>query len=400
VSARARQPLHVDGDLVVMVPGNPWDGNRFGQHHVAAQLARRVTVLWVDPQISYLTPLNDPGAATALREDRLRRVAPNILRLTPVTVPGVTRPILREVAVRQARRAVRRAVERLGARVHTTIVAGLSDMLDVVPGAQRVFFGTDDYVAGAALMGTDPRWLAGLEARQLTKAEIVVAISPVLQEKWSARRPDVTLVPNGCDAGHFATADAAPLPADVELEGPIAGFVGHMSERIDLSMLEAVAASGVSLLLVGPRQPTFEIAKLDALLARPNVQWVGNKPFAELPSYLRVIDVGLTPYQQSDFNHASFPLKTLEYLAAGRPAVVSDLPAHRWLQTPHVTIATTAQDFAARTQALLAAPSRRQDGDARRAFAQQHSWAARADDIARLLGLDGVRATTTPAKAA
>ena len=27
--------------------------------------------------------------------------------------------------------------------------------------------------------------------------------------------------------------------------------------------------------------------------------------------YLRVIDVGLTPYSQSDFNRASFPLKTL-----------------------------------------------------------------------------------------
>ena len=62
-----------------------------------------------------------------------------------------------------------------------------------------------------------------------------------------------------------------------------------------------------SLLLVGPRQATFEIAKLDRLLASPNVQWVGAKNFQELPSYLRVIDVGLTPYSQSDFNRASFP---------------------------------------------------------------------------------------------
>jgi teichuronic acid biosynthesis glycosyltransferase TuaH len=394
-----RDRLRVDGDLVVMVPGNPWDGNAFGQHHVATELARRVPVLWVDPQISYLTPLNDPGAATALREDRLRRVAPNIVRLSPVTVPGVTRPVLRDVALRQARRAVRRAIARLGGRVHTTIVAGLSDMLDIVPGAQRVLAGTDDYVAGAALMGTDPRWLAGLERRQLAKAEIVYAVSPALQEKWAATRPDVALIPNGCDAAHFAAAGAAPVPTDVTLEGPIAGFVGHMSERIDLSMLEAVAATGVSLLLVGPRQPTFEIAKLDALLALPNVQWVGRKSFAELPSYLRVIDVGLTPYQQSDFNRASFPLKTLEYLAAGRPAVVSDLPAHRWLQTSHVTIADTPRDFAARAQALLAAPSRREDVDARLALAQRHSWAARADDIARLIGLHDAR-DTTAAKAA
>jgi teichuronic acid biosynthesis glycosyltransferase TuaH len=375
-------------DLVVMVPGNPWDGNRLGQHHLAAELSQRARILWVDPQISYLTPLNDRSAARTLREDRLREVAPNIVRLTPVTVPGVTRPVLRDVALRQARRAVRRAVASLGGGVHSTIVASLHDMLDVVPSAQQVFFGTDDYVAGAALTGTDPHWLERMERRQLLKANLVIAVSPVLRRKWGVARPDAHLVPNGCMADHLAGADGAPLPDDVTLPGPIAGFVGHMSERIDLRMLEAVADTGVSMLLVGPRSPTFEIAKLDALLARPNVQWVGPKPFDALPSYLRVVDVGLTPYHQSAFNHASFPLKTLEYLAAGRPAVVSDLPAHRWLDTPHVTIAGTPEAFAHRTRQLLDAPRRPEDAAARRALGARHSWSARAGEVARLLGLE------------
>lgn len=374
--------------LVVMVPGNPWDGNRLGQHHLAAELSRRVRVLWVDPQISHLTPLHDASAAGALREDRLREVAPDIVRLSPVTVPGLARPVLREIALRQARRAVRRAVASLGGDVHSTIVASLHDMLDVVPSAQRVFFGTDDYVAGAALTGTDPRWLERMERRQLAKADIVVAVSPVLRDKWGTERPDTHLVPNGCMAEHLGAADDAPLPDDVTLPGPIAGFVGHMSERIDLAMLEAVAATGVSMLLVGPRSPTFEIAKLDALLSRPNVQYVGPKPFAALPSYLRAIDVGLTPYRQSAFNHASFPLKTLEYVAAGRPAVVSDLPAHRWLDTPHVTIADTPETFAERARELLQRPRRPEDAAARRALGASHSWAARAGEVSGLLGLD------------
>jgi teichuronic acid biosynthesis glycosyltransferase TuaH len=375
-------------DVIVMVPGNPWDGNRLGQHHLAVQLAKRAPILWIDPQISYLTPLNERAAARTLREARLREVAPNIVRLSPVTVPGVTRPVLRDLALRQARRAVRRAVASLGCGVHSTIVASLNDMLDVVPSAQRVFFGTDDYVAGAALTGTDAHWLERLQRRQLAKADVVIAVSPVLQRKWGAHRPDAHLVPNGCMAEYLGTADAAPIPDDVSLPGPIAGFVGHMSERIDLEMLEAVAAAGVSLLLVGPRSPTFEIAKLDALLARPNVQWVGPKRFEALLSYLRVIDVGLTPYRQSAFNRASFPLKTLEYLAAGRPAVVSDLPAHRWLGPPHVVIADTPSGFADRTRALLARPRRPEEAAARRAFGARHSWAARADEVARLLGLD------------
>ena len=155
-------------------------------------------------------------------------------------------------------------------------------------------------------------------------------------------------------AEHLAGADAAPIPADAALPGPVAGFIGHISDRIDLAMLEAVAATGASLLLVGPAPPTFELARLDALLARPNVRWVGPKAFDELPAYLGAIDVGLTPYAQSAFNEASFPLKTLEYLAAGRPAVVSDLPAHRWLDTPHVTIAATPEAFARRTSRAAA----------------------------------------------
>ena len=73
---------------------------------------------------------------------------------------------------------------------------------------------------------------------------------------------------------------------------------------------------------------------------------------------------GLTPYAQSAFNAARFPLKTLEYLAAGCPAVVSDLPAHRCFGAPHVVIADTPASFAA------------------------DSWAARAAEVAALIGLD------------
>jgi teichuronic acid biosynthesis glycosyltransferase TuaH len=374
--------------LIVMIAGTSWDGIWHSERHVATHLAKRGPVLWVDPPMSVLTPLRDRATLKALREDRLRQVAPNIIRLTPVTVPGVSRPVLREIALRHARRSVRRAVARIGLPVHATIVASLKDMLDVVPGAQRVFYGTDDFVAGAKLMGTDAAWLEQLERRVLDSADVVIAISPELREKWSAHHDNIAVIANGCDAPHFASADAAPRPADVTLPGPVAGFVGHMSERIDIDMLEAVADTGVSLLLVGPRQPTFEIAKLDALLARPNVTWVGPKSFPELPSYLGMIDVGLTPYRQSAFNRASVPLKTLEYLAAGRPVVASDLPAHRSLDTPHVAIAGTPAEFAQRTQALLRQPARPAEAAERRALGERHSWAARTADIARVIGVE------------
>jgi glycosyltransferase involved in cell wall biosynthesis len=370
--------------LTVVVAGTSWDGVWQSERHLAMQLARRGPVLWVDPQMSRLSPLRDPSARRALREDRLRPVGPNLLRLTPVTVPGVTRPVLRDVAGREARRAVRRAVDRIGMPVGMTIVASLNDMLDVVPCDVSIFYGTDDYVAGARLMGTDPAWLQRSTQRQLERADVVIATSQVLADRWSEHRKGIEVLPNGCDFERLSGADRAPLPDDVDLPAPIAGFLGHMSERIDVEMLDAVADTGASLLLVGPRQPTFEIAKLDALFARPNVQWVGAKRFTELPSYLRVIDVGLTPYSQSSFNRASFPLKTLDYLAGGRPVVGSDLAAHHWLGTDQVRITTTAAEFGAATAELLAAPRGPEIVCECHRVAARNSWASRASRLAEL----------------
>jgi teichuronic acid biosynthesis glycosyltransferase TuaH len=383
--------------LTVVVAGTSWDGVWQSERHLAMQLARRGPVLWVDPQMSLLSPLRDPSSRRALREDRLRPVAPNLLRLTPVTVPGVTRPVLRDVATREARRAVRRAVDRIGLPVGLVVVASLNDMLDVVPSDASVFYGTDDYVAGARLMGTDPGWLQRGTERQLELADVVVATSQVLADRWSEYRDGIHVLPNGCDFERLSTADRAPIPGDVELTGPIAGFLGHMSERIDVEMLSAVADEGISLLLVGPRQPTFEIARLDELFARPNVQWVGAKRFTELPSYLRLIDVGLTPYSQSAFNRASFPLKTLDYLAGGRPVVASDLPAHHWLDSDQIRIVRDAGEFAAATAELISAPRTPEVTCECHRVAARNSWEARAR---KLIELAGDAATASPAGSA
>lgn len=371
-------------DLVVVVAGTPWDGTRFPEHHVARHLAKRAVVLWVDPPVS---PLTRSRSRAARREPRLRAAAPGIMRLSPVTVPGVSRPGLRRIAQRQARRTVREAVSYLELPVRATIVASLADMLDVVPARCRLFYGTDDFAAGAELMGIDPAWAHRRTTEQLIKADVVVACSQVIADRWSPLRDDIEVVPNGCDFERLEGSSEAPRPADVELPGPIAGFAGGLSDRIDIELLAAVADTGVSLLLVGPRQPTFAIARLDALLERPNVQWVGAKPFERMPEYLGAMDVGLTPYTRSAFNEASCPLKTLDYLAAGLPVVATDLPSHRALETEHVRLAVTPAAFAEAVVAELARGPDAAAASERRAVGARSSWPARAEEIAGLIGL-------------
>jgi teichuronic acid biosynthesis glycosyltransferase TuaH len=134
--------------------------------------------------------------------------------------------------------------------------------------------------------------------------------------------------------------------------------------------------------------PGYEPERWPLLVERPNVHWVGRKAYEELPSYLRVIDVGLTPYAATAFNRASFPLKTLEYLAAGRGVVSTDLPATAWLEAgPLIPVARTPHEFAAAVAAELRVPRTPALVRRRRAFAARHDWHQRVRLLADLLGL-------------
>lgn len=385
------RPAALSGEwdgLVVYVGNTVWDGNQFASQHVAGRLSTRTPVLYVDPPLSIISGYRDPVVAPALKKPRLRLVRPGLARLTPVTVPAFTRPRVRDVSNLLVRRTIRDAVRTLGVRPRAMIAGTPLPVLGAAGAELNVYYATDDFVTGAALMGLDADWLEQQVQRQLAEADKILAVSEDYAERCRAQGHDAVFVPNGCDARAFADTDSAPWPKDIRLPGPIVGFVGYLTSRIELTYLEAIAERGMSLLLVGSRQLTFDQRRIDPLLARPNVQWVGPKQFAELPSYLRAIDVGIVPYADSAFNRASFPLKTLEYLAAGRDVVATDLPSIRWLDTDLVTVRTEAADFADAVQQALQRRRTPALTAARQEFAARHSWERRTETIAGILGLE------------
>lgn len=368
--------------LVVIAAGTSWDGIWFPEKHLAHRLAEYAPVLYVDPP------------ASAIRRDHrgeapLRLIRPGLARLTPRALPGMHRAGIQHVTEALVRRALRRAARALTRDVRAVVVAAPDNLFGVCGEAEKILYATDDFVAGAELMGVPVRRLQRSEAIHASSVDKVVAISTVLVDKWRALGHEPVFIPNGCDDEMFASTDQAPLPPGLDLPGPVAGFIGHLSHRIDIALLEAVAERGRSLLLVGPVQRTFESTRMDALLERPNVTSVGAQPFESLPSYLRLIDVGLTPYGDSPFNRASLPLKTLEYLAGGRAVVATDLPAVRWLDTDLVRIAPhSPREYADAVDIELGAERTPGIIARRQAFAAEHGWAARTASFAGVLGLE------------
>jgi teichuronic acid biosynthesis glycosyltransferase TuaH len=372
--------------LVVLCAANSWDDTKRVDQHMAERLTAHAPVLYVDPPVSHLTRFNKPAVAGSIKGERLREIAPRLARFTPLVAPKPEHPAMLGLTSRMVRRQLRGAVRRLGGDVQAVVSTWLFvDAYGACGERRRVYWWQDDPVGAAAHWGADADRLARAEQRLADASDLLVAVNEGAVARWLARGRPAAYLPNGCDAEFFASVDEVESPPDVDLPGPIAGFVGHLNSRTDLSLLEAVADTGVSLLLIGPKDPAFEPERFARLAGRANVRYLGARPFEELRSYLKVIDVGLVPYGATEFNKYSFPLKTLEYLAAGRAVVSTSLPAVQSLGTDLVSLADTPADFAssvARDASLSRAPEL---VDRRRAFALRHSWGERAKLLAEML---------------
>lgn len=370
---------------IVWIAGTGWDAVPGTDKRMVEALAPDQHILWVDPPIpakSLKALWNSWGGS------HIDPVARNVVRVRVTVLPGVTRPGIRRITALLLARAVKRALVTIRSEANAVVVAFPLARFPRVTKGPKVLYVTDDWVDGAPLMGFSRREVRRVLIRNILEAEHVAAVSDHLslelrryQRTRNDRKPNpvFTVLPNGC-----------PQPAEygwVSTRQPVAGLVGQLNERLDLDALEALQATGTRIMVIGPRadrDPTFRV-RLDQFLAADNVQWLGKISPDDLAARLVHLGVGLTPYADTTFNRASFPLKTLEYLAAGVPVVSTDIPAARWLNCEHVIISENPERFA---ENVLQTLSQRGDQDLshlRRDFASSHSWTIRARQFLDLL---------------
>ena len=379
---------------IVWIAGTSWDGVAGTDKRIVESLARFRPVLWVDPptRATLKTAARwwsrpDPRGADGTAG--LERVSDSILRLRVTALPGVTRPGVRRLTALLLERAITSALSRTGWEPDAVVVAmPLARFPRRTPGS-RILYLTDDWLEGARLMGLSQSVIRQVLDSNLSQADGVAAVSEALLAQVQPVRPSASgrvfaVVPNGCPE----PAQAAPSPPE-----STACLVGQLNERLDLDLLDAVQASGVEMVIIGPRTDRNPAFGPPAGRAPGSGQRSlgGTAPAGELQQQLRVQGVGMTPYTESPFNRASFPLKTLEYLAAGLGVVSTDMPAARWLNTSLVSLQSEPHEFALAVQTALAQRNDAEQERRRKDFAAGHTWGARGVEFQRLLDAAGRR---------
>jgi glycosyltransferase involved in cell wall biosynthesis len=235
-----------------------------------------------------------------------------------------------------------------------------------------------------------PSDLGARERHLMAAADVVFTGGYQLYTSKAKHHDNVHFFGCGVDARHFGLArnpETVVAPELVDLPKPVLGYFGVVDERLDYELIARLADAFPtgSLAIVGP------LAKVDPreLPQRPNIHWLGQRAYSDLPRYVKGFDVCLMPFALNEATEFINPTKTLEYMAGGKPIVSTAVPDVVRNFVPIVRVADSIERFIEEVRgALTPDPDRIEAGAA---CARGASWESIVASMDRLV-VSAVRA--------
>jgi UDP-galactopyranose mutase len=312
-------------------------------HHLMSRFARQQRVYFVEE------PVFDPGISPYLG---LSITAESVFVVVPHLPSGLTEAGVKEALERLLGMLLRDSNGYV-LWYYTPMALEFTRQLSPV----AVVYDCMDELA--AFKGAPPD-IVRRENELMRAADLVFTGGHSLYEAKRARHTNIHAFPSSVDVGHFRSArKLLGDPADQSgIPHPRLGFYGVIDERMDVALLDGIAAARPDwqLVMLGPT------AKIDAaeLPRRPNIHYLGPKAYRDLPRYLARWDVALLPFARNGSTRFISPTKTPEYLAAGCPVVSTSIRdvVRPYAEQGLVRIADTVSDFVREVDGALASDRR------------------------------------------
>lgn len=246
------------------------------------------------------------------------------------------------------------------------------DVASVLPNS-RLIYDCMDHHDG---FGNNAESLLQLEKSLLNDAELTITTSSWLDEAMAPHTKHRVLIRNAGDYEHFSRV---PNSIYCDPQGRrVIGYYGAIAEWFDLELVEAVAKQhpNCCVLLIGADTVNAQ-SRLEKL---PNVTFVGEVAYSQLPYFLHGIDVCLLPFKVIPLTLATNPVKAYEYLSAGKPVVSVDLPEMAQFDGL-IYVAANQAEFLNAVSQILIHPEPEDLIQRRKAFAQGQTWKHRAEAL-------------------
>ncbi|RZK65726.1 MAG: glycosyltransferase family 1 protein, partial [Pedobacter sp.] len=157
-----------------------------------------------------------------------------------------------------------------------------------------------------------PKELIDMERKLLQMSDIVFTGGLSLYEAKKHQHGNMYPFPSSIDKQHFASSRSiVSQPVEQQrINGIKIGFFGVIDERFDLELVDYIANERPewNIVLIGP------VVKIDSatLPTQPNIHYMGQKSYQELPSFLSGWDVALIPFKLNESTRFISPTKTPE----------------------------------------------------------------------------------------
>ena len=376
----------LSGESIICFAGEDWWYHfPHSKNHIMKRLATQNRVLFVNSLTLGLPSVSNPDFFLKIRRKVrsylrwLRKVPEGLYVFTPIGLPlygsKTARALNRILLILQ----LRLVMLLCGMRKPIVWMASIAavDVVDDLDAKLIVYQVSDKYDANEdSALSRDI--IVNMDRRLKSRAAVVVYSGRKLFEE--ADVPHRYFLEQGVDFEQFATEASQSAPDIAAIPKPVLGYFGYMDYVMDVPLIEEVARLRPDWhwAMIGTKSNLVQISE-------PNVHFLGRKAYNELPRYIRHFDVCVLPWSQHNvFTSYGSAIKVREYLATGKPVVIS--PLYEYLTTPGIRIYRTAQEFIDAVEDALLHDTEA-DRQLRQSVVRNATWDVRTQQVGALISL-------------
>ncbi|MGB8508753.1 MAG: glycosyltransferase [Pyrinomonadaceae bacterium] len=244
---------------------------------------------------------------------------------------------------------------------------------------------SDKYDANTMDHATDPSAIRRLHERAIDGADIILYSGRKLLHEATSGRERSYLLEQAVDFDHWSRVGRVGAlevaPEVARIPSPRLGYFGAIEMwLVDQELIKRAARERPrwQWVFIGNKSRGMEIESLS------NVHFIPPVSYEELPRYAAGFDVCVLPWEtEQAFTSYGSAIKVREYLATGKPVVISPLPEYEHLSGV-LRIARSREEFLRLVEDALSETGT-EAARARQVAVRDGTWDARAEWVSNLI---------------